>query len=126
MAIVFPVEVDRFIVAATQLSADDIDRVDEARMEVFRAHGRLPAPKLSAAAFSKLDGRIRADLRARGPQFWSYRVGAISGAIGATLKAAAALWKPEQLTAEQYRLTVHPFELVGLPVRAHPDESADD
>jgi hypothetical protein len=122
MAIVFPAEVDRFIAVATQLSADDIDRVDEARMEIHRADGRLPSPKLSAAAFSKLDSRVRADLRARGPQFWSYRIGAISDAIGSTMKAAAAIWKPDQLTVEQYRLTVGPFMEVGLAVPAHPDE----
>lgn len=126
MAIVFPVEVDQFISAAARLSPHDIDQVNEIRMRLFREHGQLPTPKLSAAAFSKLDGRVRAELRARGPQFWAYRVGAISGAIGATFKAASAIWKPEQLTVEDYRLTVEPFTQIGLVTPPHPDALATD
>ncbi|MGC4762862.1 hypothetical protein ACLQ20_08430 [Micromonospora sp. DT46] len=122
MAISFTAEVDRFITVATQLSSENLERVYELRMAVRRAHGRQPKPNLSAAAFSKLDKRVRDDLRARGPQFWAYRVGAISEAIVATLSAARAIWKPEQLTPEQYHLIVGPFEQVGMTVPAHPDD----
>lgn len=117
-----PAEVERLIADASRLSVEDLDRVAEEGTRIRLAFPELAPPKLSAAAFSMLNKRVRDALQGRAEELRGHRLGTLRRTISATMMAATAIWRPDMLTPVEYHGLVDPFARVGLPVPPYPGE----
>ncbi|HET8779999.1 MAG TPA: hypothetical protein VFM66_08005 [Agromyces sp.] len=113
----------RFIAAACELPPATLAAAFDRMLELRRSGGReaSKALKPSASENSAIDHAVRSTLLPRAAELDGFRDHLHSDAISATTIAARAILKRRQLSGEQYRLLVEPFEVAGVETPSASD-----